>query len=1396
MPPSVLPPGEMVMAHALGIDIGSVAVKLALVGEDGNPIGVWSRPVLGQLAETLERAIAEVPRRHREIAVRIGITGSGRELVRGPAEPECEVVALTRAIPILCPGAHSAIEIGGHSARFVVIEPRTFALVDFGVNQQCAAGSGAFFEQQAGRLGLSVEAFARLSAQAPRGATVAGRCSVFAKSDMIHLQQKGTPVGEIAYGLCLAMARNFLATVIRGREVVPPLALVGGGAANFGLVRAFTEVLGLDMESLRISPNPGGEGALGAALSALKHDGIPAVPWTDILQTLDLADPIERVSNLPPLAVQPRRATPFDAVPTAGTVEAYLGVDVGSVSTNLVLLSPDGEVYEGIYLPTRGRPIEALAQGLDIIREKLGEKLHVRGVAVTGSGRHLAAHLLGADLVKNEITCQLRGAVEIAPDVDTVFEIGGQDSKYIHARNGRIEDFVMNKICAAGTGSFLEEQAEHLGVSIVDEFSRLATASAAPSDLGRQCTVFMHSEVVAAQRRGTSTEDLCAGLAFSVAHNYLDRVVSGRPIGRSIMFQGGVAHNPSVVAAFEQILGTPVRVHPHAKVSGAIGAALLIRDAHPTTTFFRGLDACQDQAVKSFECEVCANRCQVNQIQVERHKVYFGDACERYSSRVIGHVENNVPDLIARWQTIEQSYLEPPPKPRGRIGIPRASTLLDQLPFWAPFFARLGYEVIPSQPSSPATFQAGLRQLPAETCLPIKLAFGHAHELVQAGVDHIFLPSILTQSGDDARCSHSCPYVQAVPYMVQATLSASFLTPEVHLSRGEDAFAAGLMPALSDLGVGRREIAEAYRAASAAWAEFHQRIVDAGREVLDDARRVIVVIGKPYNVLDPYLNLNLFKHLRHLGMTAMPMWYLPIEEVVLDARSDRLPWHLNRMIVRAVRYCQRDDRLFPVLVSSFGCGPDAFTQMHLEQMLDGRPALALEFDEHRAEAGLVTRLEAFLDEIEETGNEPIPLAGVPQLTEPDWEAGRRTFVIPYFSDHAHAYSGALQAAGHRARVLPLPSEEIRLLGEATTSGRECHPYSLLTGDLVHLARSPRKDNEVFFFPGTTIPCLLHQYGDGHRLLLKRLEVSDLSVMTPAFADLKALIGIEVCARLWRGLVAVDLLIKMVCETRPYELEPGQTDEIHRQNMKDIETAIATDELSAALTLATSRLRLIPVDRATPRPVVGVAGDIYTRINPVGNQDLFAWLEERGCEVWPAPFLVDIMDFYFRRYWTKGSLGDAALLGALMLRKSVETWRVRRMFRGQVKHGEEPGYQEILDMALPYLGEQQNEVLVLNVAKMVDFARRGADGIVNAVCFNCMLGTVSAAVTGRIREDHDGIPIANLVYSAVEGSQQAMLEAFLHQVKTYAQRRTETASDGGSQMPPRDKSLLARLWPGG
>ncbi len=1390
------------MLFGLGIDIGATALKVAVVNDQGQALGAWSCPLQGQSAQVVRAFLEEAPWRDAVTADRIvvGVTGSGRDIFSGAVKSYNELVALARGISVLSADACSAIEIGGHTARWIMLGAKPGELAEFGQNQLCAAGSGVFLEQQAGRLRLSTEALAELAANASHGATVAGRCSVFAKSDMIHLQQKGTPVEEIAYGLCLAMARNFMATVLKGRDLPQPLMLAGGGAANAGLVRAFREVLSLPPEHSVRSPHPGCEAAFGAAALALHDNGPSHAMNTDLVATLGVTDAPQAASDFAPLVCMPRDKGAI-VPPDGEMIEAFLGVDVGSVSTNFVVLDSHQQVREAIYLPTRGRPIEVLNEALEHLATRFGDHIRILGVAVTGSGRHLAAALLGADMVRNEITCQAAGTIAAYPKADTILEIGGQDSKFVSLANGRIRDFMMNKICAAGTGSFLEEQAEYLGVKIIGDFAERAAVATQPADLGCQCTVFMQSELVAAQRRGTSTEDLCAGLAYAVARNYLDRVVAGRPIGEEVVFQGGVASNDAVVAAFEALLERPVRVHPYNGVSGALGAATLIMAEAPPQSRFRGFQSCHGHSTRSFECRHCANRCQVSRISIDGKAVHFGDACERFASRDADERGMVVPDALALRKDIVDGLCPQLENPKGTIGFPATSVLLELQPFWATFFHHLNYRLLISPPSSQATLQAGIRRLPAETCLPVKLTFGHVLALLhapnpdrEADQLHVFLPSITTLPGDNPFLSHSCPYVQSVPFMVKAAMDASrIFAPEVDLQADERRFLNAMAEVLDRLAVSRSQAQEAFLKAQEAQSEYRLRMIEAGRGLLSEYDRVFVVVGKPYNVLDAFLNLNLFKHLRRLGQVAMPMWFLPLEEAKLDESLSNLPWHFNREIAKALTLCKNDPRLFPVLVSNFGCGPDAFTHGHLEQILGDKHYLSLEFDEHRGEAGLITRIEAFLDEIgQDAGNTETPhalrLPSTALMRRPMAERNRR-FVIPYFSDHAYAFSGALKAAGHESRLLPQPNDAVRRLGEAHASGKECHPYALLAGDLVALAQSERAGDEAFFFPGTTIPCLLHQYGDGHRLLLQRLGIHDLEVVTPNALGLRDLLGFDNTIRLWQGLVAIDLLIKATCEIRPYEKEIGQTDAIHQQNLQDIETATAAGELGSALALATARLKMIAVDRSEVRPLVGVAGDIYTRINPAGNENLFHWLEAQGLEVWPSPFMVDIIDFGWRRDIDldlgRGRYAAAALSSILMMRKNLESWLIQRQLKGQVNRIQEPSYKEVLEMATPYLGKLANEALMCNVAKMVDFARRGADGVINAVCFNCMLGTISASVTQRIRDEHQGIPIANLFYNRVEGSQRSVLEAFVHQVQARQTQRLAAEV-------PRERSRFARL----
>jgi predicted CoA-substrate-specific enzyme activase len=427
----------------------------------------------------------------------------------------------------------------------------------------------------------------------------------------------------------------------------------------------------------------------------------------------------------------------------------FLGVDVGSISTNLALVDGRGRVLAGVYVPTSGRPVEAVREGYGILKLRCRGKLEILGIGTTGSGRYLAGRLLRADVIHNEIICQMESTLHYFPETDTIFEIGGQDSKYISVKDRRLRDFNMNKVCAAGTGSFLEEQAGPLGIQIEGEFSALAAETQTPHDLGSRCTVFMDTELTHAAGRGVSLPDLTAGLAYSIARNYLEKVVSGHPLGQNVVFQGGVASNASVVRAFSLLLGRSVRVHPFNRISGAIGAALLVkqkalRDATPLPSH-RGLEEriWQEYSVSSFECPRCSNRCQVNKILLGSETLFFGDTCERYTSRrahLPPRAKAPLPDLFKEREDLVKSLIHNPPSPALKIGLPRASFMFEYLPFWVTFFNGLGCAVTLSPDSSGDVLEKGLKKLPAETCFPIKLAFGHVKSLLNTDVDWIFFP--------------------------------------------------------------------------------------------------------------------------------------------------------------------------------------------------------------------------------------------------------------------------------------------------------------------------------------------------------------------------------------------------------------------------------------------------------------------------------------------------------------------------------------------------------------------------------------------------------------------------------------------------------------------------------
>jgi predicted CoA-substrate-specific enzyme activase len=821
---------------------------------------------------------------------------------------------------------------------------------------------------------------------AGKAASIAGRCSVFAKSDMIHAQQKGYEPPEVLRGLCDAVMRNFKGTIAKGKVIDPPVAFIGGVAANDGAVRSLREAFGLDDGQLFIPEYHASIGAVGAALIEADIEAArdEAVLGLDVDRLPATAFPLTEPLSMDRVVLLRDMAKPYAFEDDTEVVDAYMGIDIGSVSTNLVVINDEGEVIKEIYTKTDARPVEVVTKGLSDIHEEIGARINLLGVGTTGSGRELIGELTGADIITDEITAHKTGADfigrKIGKQCDTIFEIGGQDSKFISLQDGIVVDFAMNEACAAGTGSFLEEQAEKLGISIIGEFAELALGSDAPVRLGERCTVFMERDVMAYQQRGARRDDLVAGLAFSIATNYLNRLVRERHIGDVIFFQGGTAYNDAVAAAFSQILDKDVIVPPHNGVMGALGMALLARErvkrtGEPTT--FRGWDLQQvDYTVLDFVCKACSNQCDVRQFTIEGEKTYWGDKCsDRYRKPAKVEKEPVIDDLIA---FREEALMAPYEAARARVpesaptvGFARAMYTYDRLPFWSAFFAELGLRPVLSPESDKQIREAGVALTVAEPCFPIRVAHGHVQWLFGEGVDWVFVPNQVNEETEfEQYNSHACPWGQTLPFVIRTAPGLQpeqerILFPRVRFRDGREGLVRDFADTAAKLGVSKARMRAAFDAAYKAQDDFRGKLLEAGAralERLDVAGELgIILVGRPYNMYDKGINMDIPRKLRKFyGVNVIPLDFLPIRGIDIDPVVPNMFWNYGRKILQAATFVRDRENLHLIYMTNFKCGPDSYIK-HYVREASGKPYLTLQFDEHQNDAGAMTRCEAYLD---------------------------------------------------------------------------------------------------------------------------------------------------------------------------------------------------------------------------------------------------------------------------------------------------------------------------------------------------------------------------------------------------------------------------------------------------
>jgi len=1398
----------------VGLDVGSVSADTVILDESRNILEEHYTRTEGEPLETSLVLLKDIIARYGEDSIAlISVTGAGGKLIAPliGATFTNEVIAQAKAVESYHPEVRTVIEIGGQDAKLIFLrsEDEKLSIEDFQMNSVCAAGTGSFLDQQAIRMGLTIEEFGLLALKSKNPPRVAGRCSVFAKSDMIHLQQIATPDYDIIAGLCYAVARNFKSTIGRGKDFIAPISFQGGVAANLGVRKAFKEILELDDREYIIPEHFASMGALGSLFNCLdKNKGMGTFKGVAELEafiesgrTSDKS--LDRLARPTGHPSENTTGVGYELDP-AQRIPAYMGIDVGSTSTNVILIDKEMKVISKSYLPTAGRPLDAIKNGLLAVYEEVGDKVEVKGVGTTGSGRYLAGDFVGSDCVRNEITAQAVAAAVIDPEVDTIFEIGGQDSKYIALDDSVVVDFEMNKVCAAGTGSFLEEQAERLGISIKGEFSDMALDCTAPPAMGERCTVFIESDMVNHQQKGVGKDGLVAGLAYSIVLNYLNRVVGDRRIGNHIFFQGGTAANLAVVSAFEKVTGKKITVPEHHDVTGAIGVAILALQemGEDTPTKFSGFDlGSKKHTIDTFDCTDCSNVCNIRKVVVDgADPIYYGGRCDKYDVKDGSKTDVELPDLYKeREKLLYGTYRgKVAPKDAPVIGLPRILMMHELYPFWKAFFDNLGFRVQLSSPTNKDIIKSGLEKVVSETCFPVKVSHGHVIDLLEKGVKKIFLPSLVNMPPARENDAHTvlCPYIQALPYYMESAFKfgsmdgVEVLQPVVHFNQSMAGIKKEFAALGRSLGKGRRDVDKALKVAFSAWDAFRGALVARGKEVIDGLDKdqvALVIVGRAYNTADSGINLELPKKLREMGTLAIPFDMLPLDSAMDDVIAKDMYWKSGQRIMGVQKLIRDDNRLFSVYLTNFGCGPDSLITHFYRDASKGKPFLQLEIDEHSADAGAITRCEAYLDSIRNVRNrieKDTKVRTVLKRTNI-----KKKIYLPYMADGAYGIAAAFEACGVEAEVMPMPDEESLKWGRRYTSGRECFPCIVTTGDMMKVLKRDDfdPDKSAFFMPSGNGPCRFGQYNRYQRLILDEVGSKDVPIYAPdqdgTFYKELGMVGGNFPRLAWWGIVAVDLLEKLLRETRPYEQNAGETDKVYWSSVWRICDAIRAKRFpDKEMKICRDAFRQIPVNNPGSRPVVGVVGEIYVRNNRFSNEDLVMKLEAMGVEV----MLPTVSEWIFYTNFTskrntlkRKDYGDFLRTVTNNFFQHKDERKLEKIIVGDLRSGHEAGTEEIIKNAEPYIHDSFEGEAVLSVGKAIDYIAHGASGIINAMPFTCMPGTVVNAMLKKLREDNDNIPYLNMVYEGMETANTiTRMEAFVHQAHDFKSRVGERGAKKG------------------
>ena len=1382
----------MGISYYIGIDIGSTTAKVAVIDGDGALCFSDYRRHYSNTRETVEALLSDFLEKFNDGTARFAITGSGAmglSKVMDIAFVQ-EVISETGALKELDKEVDVAIELGGEDAKIIYLTGG----IDQRMNGICAGGTGSFIDQMAAILRTDAGGLDTLADSAKTVYPIAARCGVFAKSDIQPLINDGVSREDLAYSIFKAVVNQTISGLACGRPIRGRVAFLGGPLYYLkNLRRAFAETLNLTKDTAILPENAHMFAAFGAALYA-RRKKTDALMVSEFLERLKMAEGVSaEITRLEPLFADEEDYRLFEKRHSESKVKradingytgnCYLGIDAGSTTTKMALITESGELLYSFYKNNSGDPIACAKSAFSELSQLLSPDAHIVGSCSTGYGEELMKNAFKLDSGEVETIAHYTAARYFESDVDSILDIGGQDMKCIRIKDGYVDNIMLNEACSSGCGSFIENFASSMGYT-APEFAKEALFSKNPLDLGTRCTVFMNSNVKQAQKEGATVPDIAAGLAYSVIKNALFKVIKltdSKALGRKIVVQGGTFYNDAVLRAFEKCAQTEAVRPDIAGIMGAFGAALIARDNYMRCQAGHTLDVTKaselEYSVSSTRCQGCINKCRLTVNKFSDNRKYIsGNRCEKGLG--IEKSQNDLPNMfeyknkkLFAYESLPESEAE-----RGVIGIPRVLNMYENYPFWAVFFKKLGFSVMLSPYSSRKIYSLGMESIPSESeCYPAKLVHGHIEWLINNGVKTIFYPCVFYERIEDTSAQNhfNCPMVTSYPENIGnnceslKTSNTELLKP--FLAFTDEKTLSGELEnfALSQWGIKK---SETRKAVSAAWAELEAFRADIRREGEQILKRIhergehgIVLAGRPYH-LDPEVNHGIPEMIKSYGVAI-----LTEDSISHLGRNMTLrvtdQWMYHSRLYKAAEYVCRDENLDLIQLNSFGCGLDAVTADQVSDILSqaGKIYTLLKIDEVNNLGAARIRVRSTLsairmrncdraDFVDDSGFKRV------EFTEKMHKEGYTILFPPMSPVHFEILEAAMNASGYNAQMMTKEGPEIIDLGLKYCNNDACYPALIVIGQFMEAILSGRynTDKLALIITQTGGGCRASNYIGLIRRALKLAGFGHIPVISLNFTGMEKHSGLKynlkLISKCVQALYYGDTLNTLVLHTRPYEIEKGSANMLLEKWKYNCIKSLTGEGYGISkfrfnIYNAVRDFDSLPINEGLKKPRVGIVGEILVKYMPLANNHLVELLEGEGAEA-SLPGMIGFLQYCFRnneyRHEHLGTSRLSGMVGSMLLNFTRFLGKPMRHALDKSRHFSAPediSHIEKCAKEVISIGNQCGEGWYL-AGEIVSLIKSGVNNVVCTQPFGCLPNHIAGK--GIIRKLKELYPEANVI----------------------------------------------------